>query len=123
MVSEPKLEDEIQQLVRLEASKHGIRLFRNNSGALKDETGRVVRFGLANESSRLSETFKSSDLIGIMPDGRFIAIECKKSNWNPNKNFDAREIAQKNFIDFIVVRGGIAGFANSVDAFLKIIGL
>lgn len=126
-----KLEDEVSQLVRLEAPKMDVTLFRNNNGAFTDTTGRTVRFGLGNESKRMSDQFKSSDLIGIHPMvvtpgmvgktiGVFVAIECKKEDWNP-KNFNAREIAQQNFIDFIKSKGGIAGFCNSVKDFVKLI--
>lgn len=128
-----KNEDEVQQLIRLESPKIKVDLFRNNSGAYTDSTGRVVRYGLANESKKQNDKFKSSDLIGVTqivvtPDmiGKklavFTAIECKKEEWNPDKSLDAREQAQKNFIDFIVERGGIAGFSNSVDSFRKLIG-
>lgn len=118
-----KSEDQVQQEIRLEAAKYGIVLWRNNSGALKDITGRVVRYGLANESKIGNLKFKSSDLIGIEPNtGKIVAVECKEENWNENKNFDARETAQKNFIEFVKARGGLAGFASSVISFKKIIG-
>lgn len=121
----------VQQRVRLEAPKLGVHLFRNNSGAFTDSTGRVVRFGLGNDSKKLSDHLKSSDLIGITPVvitmdmvgktlGVFTAIEVKKEGWNP-KNLNAREVAQKNFIDFILTRGGIAGFVNCIDQFKQLI--
>ena len=105
---------------------------RNNSGAMKNEEGRVVRFGLGNESVKRSEHIKSSDLIGIWPVtitpqmvgstvGLFVAVEVKSPDWNPAKKLDARETAQKNFIDWIRSLGGIAGFANNVDGLLKIL--
>ena len=122
-----KLESEIQQLILIEASKHNIKLWRNNSGALKDATGRLVRYGLGNTSEQINKELKTSDLIGITPfmingivTGIFTAIECKKEGWVFNPN-DAREKAQLNYINAVISRGGIAGFASSVDEFLKIV--
>lgn len=46
----------------------GVRMWRNNTGALYDETGRLVAYGLAKGSA---------DLVGIV-DGRFVALEVKK---------------------------------------------
>ena len=57
-----------QQQVRLNASRVGVTLWRNNSGATFDEDSqRMVRFGLGNESDKLNKQMKSSDLIGITP--------------------------------------------------------
>src|SRR5512138_3529682 len=60
-------EASVQAAVRLEAARRGIRLWRNNTGAAQDETGRVIRYGLANDSPAVSRVCKSSDLIGITP--------------------------------------------------------
>lgn len=127
-----KSEDEIQQLIQIEAAKNNSRILRNNSGALKDATGRTVRFGLGNVSKKINETFKSSDLIGftkvtITPDmvGKtiaiFTAVEVKKEVWTFNPD-DKREVAQNNFIEWVKTAGGYAGFANSIDSLKKIIG-
>lgn len=129
----PMLEDEIDQRICLEAPKFGVTLWRNNCGAFKDATTRWVRYGLANISKRAAETFRSSDRIGfteiiITPEmvGKkiavFTAVEMKESTWNPDKKLDEHETAQKNYIDFVLARGGLAGFANSIETFLKIIG-
>ncbi len=126
------LEDEVDQRICLEAPKFGVTLWRNNCGAFKDATGRWIRFGLANVSKKSQALFKSSDRIGfteivITPEmvGKvvavFTAIEKKKSTWNPDKQLDDHEKAQKNYIDYILLRGGFAGFANSIDSFRKII--
>ena len=87
-------ETDIQNLIKLEASRLGIRLWRNNVGALFDSNGRCLRYGLANDSASLNAVIKSSDLIGI--------------NWI-YKNTD-REKAQKAFIDLINSLGGDAMF-------------
>jgi len=81
-------ESAVQSLVRLEASRKGCRLFRNNVGAGYLENGSFIRFGLANDSDRLNQQIKSADLIGIEPViitqgmvgqtiGRFLAREIK----------------------------------------------
>ena len=56
-------ETDIQQLIRIEASKHGFRLWCNHVGGREDGEGRFHKFGLCKGSS---------DLIGISPDGRFV---------------------------------------------------
>ena len=66
-------ESEAQQRIQIELVKYDCQLLRNNSGAFKDETGRVVFFGLGNTSKQRNDLIKSSDLIGIM-NGRFVPI-------------------------------------------------
>jgi len=121
-----KDENEVQAEIQTQAMYHGCNLMRNNCGAAKDETGRVVRYGLGNISKKHQDRIASSDLIGITkvvitPEmvgqtlGVFTAVEVKKEAWNPNKKFDKRETAQSNFINWVVSMGGFAGFANGVD--------
>lgn len=123
-------ESEVQQEIQTEAMKMGTQLWRNNSGALKDETGRTVRFGLGNISKKSNEISKSSDLIGgtqvvITPDmvGKtifiFTAIEVKSNDRSIVK--DKRYQGQKNYIELVKVRGGIAGFAQSTTDLKNII--
>lgn len=95
--------------VRLEASRLNYRLWRNNVGAGRLANGSFVRWGLCNESTRMNEVMKSSDLIGIGPDGQFVARECKARGWVYSGT--PREVAQKAFIEFINARGGDAAFA------------
>lgn len=116
-------EARVQSEIRLEAARKGVRLYRNNSGALKDEHGRLVRFGLGNESTTLNRKFKSADLIGwrtitITPDmvgckiAQFLARECKYEGWVYTGS--EREQAQKAFLDLVVAEGGDACFATEV---------
>lgn len=110
----------VQSQVRLEAPRHGMKLQRNNVGAMQDESGRVVRFGLANDTAALNKVLKSSDLIGwksevITPDmvgqrnARFVSIECKHSSWKYTGT--GREVAQLNWLNLVNAAGGIGFFS------------
>lgn len=103
--------------VRLEAGRRGWRLFRNNLGAMQDpRTGRVVRYGLANESKQMNEAVKSGDLIGPVPMiveqhhvGRQIAlfgsVECKAKGARTDPE---RIAAQERWRDLVLSMGGYA---------------
>lgn len=56
----------------------------------------------------------ASDLMGITATGRFAAIEVKADKDRPTNE-------QKRFIDFVRSRGGVAGFARSVEDALRIL--
>ena len=109
-----------QQRIRLEASRQGARLFRNNIGACTDDRGNFIRYGLANDSAAMNKKIKSGDLIGITPKlvtpdmvggivGLFTSIECKRPGWAFKDT--PREKAQQNWNQFVVSMGGIAQFA------------
>jgi hypothetical protein len=103
-------EGDVQNLIRIEGAKNGLMFWRNNSGVLKDTTGRAVRFGLGNDSKRVNMVSKSSDLIGIWkPYGIFVAVECKIEGWRYTGT--VREVAQLNYIKLVRQYGGIACFA------------
>lgn len=145
-----KSEDVVQAEIRAEAGKRGIHLWRNNSGAMSDATGRVVRFGLGNDSAQLNRRIKSSDLIGVFESGyitpaihsdkagRFLAIECKEEGWRFPESWrhyqpdDAdlpvlkseaaqRVLAQWRFLTLVHNAGGLAGFATSLTEFSRIL--
>lgn len=116
----------VQNLVRLEASQIGATLWRNNVGALQDERGVPLRYGLANDSAQMNKVFKSSDLIGIKPVkitinmvgltiGQFVAREVKAPSWSYRAN--NHEKAQRAFIDFVNGKGGDACFVNGLGSF------
>lgn len=118
-------ESNVQAKVRLEAAAKGIHLFRNNVGVLKDETGRPVRYGLANDSSRLNKVIKSGDLIGwrkvrIEPShvgsviAQFVSRECKRGDWKYSGN--DHELAQLAWIKLINANGGDAQFCNKTGS-------
>lgn len=104
----------VQARIRLEASLKGYRLWRNNNGVAIDDTGRHVRYGLCNDSKRMNDTIKSSDLIGISPTGQFVAREVKPSGWTFSGT--PRETAQLKFIELVTGMGGDARFATSDDS-------
>ena len=113
-------ESGVAQRVRLEAARRGDILWRNNVGAFVDpNTNRQVRYGLANESKRVNQRVKSSDLIGIRrvritPEmvgtwfGQFMAIETKRPDWT-YRGTD-HEQAQLRFHEIVIAHGGHARF-------------
>lgn len=115
-------ETAVGNLIRVAASRHGSRLWRNNCGAAYDATGRLVRYGLLNESPKVAKEIKSSDLIGITPYvvqpqdvgktfGIFTAFEVKIPGWRYTDK--AREKAQFAFLKLVAAMGGIARFVTS----------
>ena len=73
-------------------------LWRNNTGALPDTSGRVIHFGLA---------VGSADLVGIGPGGRFLAIECKAGQRG------VVSPAQRTWLALVVARGGFVAVVRS----------
>lgn len=80
----------------------GILAWRQNTGAVSFQDrgrSRFVRFGLPG----------ISDIIGVLPDGRFLAIEVKLlANKKPTHK-------QQDFIDSINGSNGVAFVATSID--------
>lgn len=112
----------VQQQVRILVAQRGGRVWRNNSGACEDKTGRLVRFGLGNDSAAVCEVFKTGDLVGITPltvaphhvgcrVGVFTMYECKKPGWVFRQS-DKRAVAQLNAIKLVQSLGGIARFVS-----------
>lgn len=113
----PNLETSIMQRIRLVLGGfNGLRIFRNNVGAIEDRFGRWVVFGLCPGSS---------DLIGwrsieVTPEmvGRsialFVAIEVKVPGGK-------RSQEQKDFVKAIRSAGGIAGFADCPEQAVDLI--
>lgn len=86
-------------------SAAGCLVFRNNCGVLPDKTGRPIRYGVGNPGG--------ADLIGIAPDGRFLAVETKSALGQPTE-------AQLRFIAAVQAKGGRAGIARNVEDALRI---
>lgn len=112
-------EARVQSLVRAAAPRHGYKMWRNNNGALKDETGRVVRFGLASDTAAMSQVLKSADLIGwrrvtVTPEmvGQVLAVftswEIKPPGWRYTGR--GREAAQMAWANLVRAGGGEARF-------------
>jgi len=80
----------------------GVFAWRQNQGAMKkrDSTGeRTIRFTSINGVS---------DIIGVLRDGRFLAVECKRPGNGPTEE-------QSYFLDAVRRRGGIALIVYDVD--------
>jgi hypothetical protein len=109
----------LQNQYRFKMAGEGGVLWRNNVGALLDQRGVPVRYGLANESKAMNEIFKSGDLIGIRPVtitqamvgttiGQFVSAEMKHGGWQYTGS--AREKAQRNWLELVRSMGGEANF-------------
>ena len=96
-------------------------LWRNNVGALKDERGVPIRYGLANDTKALNKIMKSGDLIGwyrrtILAENvgqviaQFVSIEAKRPGWEYNPS-DEHQVAQARWRDLVIAQGGIACFS------------
>lgn len=112
------------RLARLEASKRGDLMMRNNVGAYETESEGWVRYGLMNDTKALNRVLKSSDGIGIhrlliTPAmvgtyvGQFDAKEFKKPGWRYTGT--PREIAQQAFGLKVIAMGGRFSFVSHPD--------
>jgi hypothetical protein len=103
-------EQSIQQHIRLACSTGDCRLFRNNTGTLRDQHGRPVQFGLCKGSADLigwrSITI-TSDMVG-QKIAVFTSVEVKSSSGRVKPE-------QKQWLDAVQAAGGIAGVARSVE--------
>ena len=102
-------EQELQQRIRLELGRGPVRLWRNNVGALRDQRGQLVSYGLCRGSS---------DLIGLRrltigPEhlgqslAVFVAIEVKSERGR-------LAAEQQQFLEVVREFGGLAGVARSL---------
>lgn len=111
-------ETKIQRLIMLALSEAGCTVWRNETaGAWMGKqihhegdqvtltNARIMKFGLC---------VGSSDIIGIAPDGRFLAIEVKTKTGRASKE-------QLRFIEAVKNAGGIAGIARSVEEALDLL--
>lgn len=117
-----KNEAYVQSTVRLAAPTAAMTLFRNNVGALKDERGVPLRFGLGNDTAQLNKVFKTGDLVGFQSGwfrdyetlepvkvAVFAMAECKKAGWRHCPT-NQHEISQLRAINMVNTAGGIACF-------------
>jgi hypothetical protein len=103
-------EQRIQQEIRLAISHGDTKVFRNNTGTLKDANGRPVQFGLCKGSA---------DLIGwrtvtVTPEmvGQRIAVFTSIEVKTPTGRLRPE---QQQWLDAVQAAGGIAGVARSVE--------
>lgn len=78
--------------IRLAASDLGCVLWSNAGGVANLRNGRKLRYGLG---------VGSADLIGIAPDGRFLAVEMKSATGKATPE-------QRQFLALVARRGGVA---------------
>lgn len=97
---ESSVNNEVDDLLNL----YGIYHWRNNTGSYKKK-GSFIRYGKKG----------SSDWLGICPDGRFLAIECKR----PVKGITSK--LQRDFLDRINKDGGVGiRVTSAVDCYAQL---
>jgi hypothetical protein len=109
-------EQSIQQNIRLTCSTGATRLFRNNTGTLKDQNGRPVQFGLCKGSADLigwKRVTVTPDMVGQQV-AVFLSIEVKTPTGRIRPE-------QQQWLDAVQAAGGIAGVARSVDDALDLL--
>jgi len=111
-------EQELQQRIRLELGKGPVRLWRNNVGALRDERGRLVTYGLCKGSSDLIGLRQV--LIGPEHLGQtlavFTAIEVKAPGGRLREE-------QRLFLALVERFGGYGGVARSTAEAARVLRL
>ena len=109
-------EQQIQQHIRIACSTGDTRLFRNNTGTLKDQNGRPVQFGLCKGSADLigwKRVTVTPDMVGQQV-AVFLSIEVKTPTGRIRPE-------QQQWLDAVQAAGGIAGVARSVDDALDLL--
>jgi len=103
-------EQQIQQQIRIACSTGNTRLFRNNTGTLRDQHGRPVSFGLCKGSADLigwKRVTVTENMVGSTV-AVFTSIEVKTSTGRLKPE-------QQQWLDAVQAAGGIAGVARSVE--------
>ncbi|MEH6630183.1 MAG: VRR-NUC domain-containing protein [Halopseudomonas aestusnigri] len=103
-------ETAITKLCLLDLSKEdGVRVWRNNTGALKNQSGQLVRFGLPGSGDilGLKRIVITPEMVGQII-GRFIAIETKTKT---GKQRDQQE----RFEEMVIGHGGLYVVARSAE--------
>lgn len=90
-------ETNLQARILISLSEAGCLVWRQDTGAFRAKSGALVRYGLC---------VGSSDIIGIAPDGRFLAVEVKTDKGRASAG-------QLAFIDAVRAKGARAGIARS----------
>jgi hypothetical protein len=103
-------EQSIQQHIRLACSRGSVRLYRNNTGTLKDQNGRPVQFGLCKGSADLigwRTVTVTPEMVGTTV-AVFTSVEVKTATGRLRPE-------QQQWLDAVQSAGGIAGVARSVS--------
>jgi hypothetical protein len=103
-------EQRIQQEIRLAISHGDTKVFRNNTGTLKDANGRPVQFGLCKGSADLigwTTRTVTQEMVGQRI-AVFTSIEVKTPTGRLRPE-------QQQWLDAVQAAGGIAGVARSVE--------
>ena len=110
-------EQQIQQHIRLTCSTGATRLFRNNTGTLRDQHGRPVSFGLCKGSADLigwTTRTITQEMVGQQV-AVFTSIEVKAASGRLRPE-------QRQWLDAVQAAGGVAGVARSVDDAKALLG-
>lgn len=105
-----KLEAQVLKEVLTAAKNHGILLRRNNVGAGCLGPSGYRQYGIKD----------AGDLIGTMPDGRYVEVECKRGSggvWSAGQQRHAAEVKKKNGLYLLVC--GVEEFITAVTPYLK----
>ena len=110
-------EQRIQQEIRIACGTGDTRLFRNNTGTLRDQNGRPVQFGLCKGSADLigwKRVTITPDMVGTTV-AVFVSIEVKTATGRLRPE-------QQQWLDAVQAAGGIAGVARSVQDAIGLTG-
>lgn len=110
-------EQQIQQEIRIACGTGDTRLFRNNTGTLRDQNGRPVQFGLCKGSADLigwKRVTITPDMVGTTV-AVFVSIEVKTATGRLRPE-------QQQWLDAVQAAGGIAGVARSVEDAIRLTG-
>ena len=111
-------EQTIQQHIRLACSIGTCRLFRNNTGTLRDINGRPVQFGLCKGSADLigwTTRTVTQDMVGTQV-AVFTSIEVKTATGRIRPE-------QQQWLNAVQAAGGIAGVARSVGEAMDLLSI
>ena len=110
-------EQQIQQHIRIACGTGDTRLFRNNTGTLRDQHGRPVTFGLCKGSADLigwKRVTITPEMVGTTV-AVFVSIEVKTATGRLRPE-------QQQWLDAVQAAGGIAGVARSVQDAIGLTG-
>ncbi len=111
-------EQTIQQHIRLACSIGTCRLFRNNTGTLRDINGRPVTFGLCKGSADLigwRSVTVTPEMVGQQV-AIFTSIEVKAATGRIRPE-------QQQWLNAVQAAGGIAGVARSVGEAMDLLSI